>query len=100
MRDPTDLHQQDRDAEADEAAAEFKRKQATEDFKWLMAHRQGRRLMWGWLADAGVTRTPFSHSGSQTAFNCGVQQAGLRLLAQIHEHVPDAYVMMLKEHKE
>lgn len=99
MRDPTDLHQQELDAEAKAEREEFLRKQTAEDLKWLVAHKQGRRIVWSLLSSAGVTRTPFNNSGSVTAFNCGRQQIGLELLAQVMEHVPDAYVVMLKEHK-
>jgi hypothetical protein len=98
-RDPTDLLQHDLDDAAQAERLESLRKQDTEDLKWLMAHKQGRRIVWSLLSSAGVTRTPWNHSGSVTAFNCGKQQIGLELLARIMEHVPEAYVVMLKEHK-
>ncbi len=100
MRDPTDLNQLELDAEAKRLRDEQQRNRETEDLKWLMAHKQGRRLAWQWLADSGVFRNPFNHSGSVTAFNCGQMNLGQQLMARIMEHVPDAYVVMLKEHKE
>jgi len=96
--DPTDLHQQRLDAEARVAAEELERKQEAEDWKWLMAHKAGRRLTWKLLADCGVFRTPFNHSGSITAFNCGRHAVGLELLGSVMEHVPDALHVMQKEH--
>jgi hypothetical protein len=100
MRDPTDLIQQDLDAEAQRLRDEQARKQEIEDIKWLMAHRAGRRIVWGQLAEGGLFRNPFNNSGSLTAFNCGELNAAQRLFAKVMEHVPDSYVVMLKEHKE
>jgi hypothetical protein len=99
MREPTDLHQQELDAEAQRQRDEFLRMQETEDLKWLMAHQAGRRIAWQLLARSGVFRNPFNNSGSVTAFNCGQMNLGQQLLAQILEHAPDAYVKMLKDQK-
>lgn len=99
MNDPTDLHTQEADEATQRRNADFLAKREVEDLKWLMAHKQGRRLAWGLLSDAGIFRNPFNHSGSITAFNCGQMNLGQQLLAKIMEHAPEAYVVMTKEQK-
>lgn len=99
MRDPTDLRAQESDQAAEQQRGELRQRQATEDLKWLLAHRQGRRIAWQWLADAGVFRSTFNHSGSVMAFNEGQRCQGLKLLTAIMEHAPDAFTLMQKEAK-
>jgi len=98
MRDPTDLIGNEAEAQLEEQEAQRQRLQELDDYKWLMGHKQGRRLVRQWLADAGVYRNPFNHSGSVTAFNCGQLNAGQRLLAKVMEFAPEAYLVLLKEH--
>lgn len=100
MSDPTDLNQLELDAEGRRLQDEIQRKQETDDLKWLMAHKAGRRVVWQLLADSGVFRNPFNNSGSVTAFNCGQMNLGQQMMARILDHTPDAYIAMLKEHKE
>lgn len=98
MRDPTDLSGQERDAIAAGERAQRKALQRAEDIKWLMAHKQGRRLAWDWLEDARVFHQPFdSASDSRTAFNCGVRNAGLALFSEIMALAPDAFAVMQRE---
>lgn len=84
------------DRTIDEVLAEQQRREV-EDLKWLMAHKPGRRIMWGLLDLAGVYRTSFNNSGSVTAFNEGQRNVGLRYVAKIQEQMPDQYLLMLKE---
>lgn len=86
------------DKSPEQLLAEARRKEI-EDLKWLMTHEPGRRFMWRLLEAAGVYRTSFNNSGSITAFNEGQRNVGLRFLAEIHEHLPERYVQMLKEKK-
>lgn len=95
-RDPLDLDGQAADAESEEQKAQAQRRQEIEDFKWLMAHKQGRRLMSRLLASTGVFRTSMT-GNSQTFFNEGQRNIGLMLLAEVNDHCLDAYVLMLKE---
>lgn len=75
--------------------------QRAEDIKWLMAHAQGRRFVWGWLSDLGLYRTPFSgESVQQTHFNLGAHSTALALNAQVLEHAPDDYDLMAREARE
>lgn len=98
--DPLDL---DKQAEAKAAAAEIERVQRLieiEDFKWLMGHKPGRRLVWGLLEKHGVFRSSFSSDALQMAFMEGQRNDGLTLMALILEHAPDRYVEMMKEQKD
>jgi len=66
---------------------------------WLMGNKRGRRIMWRLLEKTGVYRCSFT-GNSTTFFNEGQRNVGLMLTAQIHEHAPDAYALMLKERRE
>lgn len=98
MRDPTDLLEQDAQAEADEARHQARQLQQAEDIKWLMKSEAGRRVAWRLLARTGLHRTPYAGIDAQTNFNCGQADVGLWFQAEILEHSPDAYLRMLKEH--
>jgi hypothetical protein len=98
MRDP--IEPVDEHAEqAAQATKALKRKQQVEDFKWLMAHAQGRRIVSRLLEESGVHRTSFNHSGSVMAFNEGKRHLGLYLMAEILEIAPESYVKLLKEYR-
>lgn len=97
MRDPIEPVDEHEEA-AKEARAALKRKQQVEDFKWLMAHAQGRRIVSRLLEESGVHRTSFNHSGSVMAFNEGKRHLGLYLMAEILEIAPESYVKLLKEY--
>lgn len=97
MRDPNDLLAQEIEADAETAAAAEKRRREREDFKWLMAHPQGRRIVTRLLEEAGVARTSFNHSGSVMAFNEGKRHIGLFLTAEILESAPEGYFKLLRE---
>lgn len=97
--DPTDLLQQDRDAEAFELKARERRRREMEDLRWLLGHPQGRRLVSRLLAEAGVFRSSFNHSGSLMAFNEGKRHVGLWLTGELMEANADGYMRVLKEFK-
>ncbi|OZI23744.1 hypothetical protein CAL26_09955 [Bordetella genomosp. 9] len=86
-----------RAAEAQEA--ERLAKQARDDFLWLMGDKRGRRLMWGWLAQARVFQPIFEPS-SRIYFNEGMRNFGCMFLTAIHEHCPEAYLQMVREVRE
>lgn len=100
MDDPLDALDADDPTEADTAKAKRKAQRDIGDLQWLMAHKQGRRIAYKLLADAGVFRNPFNHSGSVTAFNCGQMNIGQQFMAAVTESAPEAYMQMLKEAKE
>jgi hypothetical protein len=97
--DPTDLFAAQ---EADAHKAETDRREReleVEDLKWLMGHRQGRRIVWRKLQQCGVFQSSFSVNPIEMAFREGVRNAGLRLIADINEHCANRYNEMLKENK-
>lgn len=92
----------------DQAAQESKRKQRElkeqlaskseqDDVAWLMSSKRGRRILWRFLDRAGVYRTSFNQNSMTMAFNEGVRNEGLRLVATIHACAPEQYPVMLKE---
>ena len=97
MRDPIEPVDEREEAQA-KAASALKRKQQVEDFKWLMGHAQGRRIVSRLLEETGVHRTSFNHSGSVMAFNEGKRHIGLYLMAEILEIAPESYTKLLKEY--
>lgn len=100
MDDPIDLDAQDRAKEANDEIERVKRLIEIEDFKWLMAHKQGRRFIWRLLEKYGVFRSSFSTEPLQMAYLEGQRNDGLKLLLDIHEHTPDRYVELLREQKD
>lgn len=98
-RDPTDLRSQSDEADDEDRRAKRKQRQDTEDLKWLLAHKPGRRIAWRLMSEAGVFTTTFNPSGSVMAFNEGRRNQGVKLLTEIMTHAPDAFTLMQKEAK-
>ena len=94
--DPFDLAGQQAETERRELDGELKRQLAENDFKWLMGHEQGRRIVWGILDLAGVFRSSYT-GDAETFFREGQRNIGLILLAQINEHCPAQYAQMVDE---
>ncbi len=69
----------------------------SEDIKWLMSSRRGRRLVWRQLCRAGVFRSSFNTNSMAMAFAEGMKNEGLYLLAAIHKDAGDLYETMVKE---
>ena len=67
---PLDRRGQQAAKEADSRVKQLQAEQLREDMRWLMGDPRGRRLMWSWLADAGVYRTSFT-GNSETFFREG-----------------------------
>lgn len=64
----------------------------------IMDKRHGRRWVHELLVKAKVFSTPFLHGSTDgTAFNCGAQNLGLQILADITLAAPDKYIVMMKE---
>lgn len=81
-----------------DAKASAQRKREIEDFKWLVAHKQGRRILWRLLSMTGVFTSSMT-GNSQTFFNEGRRDIGLQLMAEVNEHSLEAFVQMMKEAK-
>lgn len=95
--DPTDTEDLDCQRNADAERAAMLRQQEVNDFKWLMGHQAGRRIVWRQLGAAGVFQSSYDPTATQMAFNEGRRSEGLRLLALVHELTPDLYPVMMKE---
>lgn len=99
LEDPTDLAGQRRAQEQEAKTGDLIRQQDADDFKALMATKRGRRFVWRLLEMAGVYRSSFGTNALQMAFTEGNRNTGLFLMAQIHEHCPEAYLTMLREQR-
>lgn len=87
----------DRDAKREDAKQETRLE--SDDLKWLMGNRRGRRIVWRLLSRAGVYRSSFSTNAMQMAFNEGNRNEGLRLIVTLHQICPERYAEMLQEQK-
>lgn len=98
-QDPTDLKTQERDKAKAERKQALESEVAAEDIKWLMGHKQGRRIAYRQLARAGVWQSSFNTNNAVMSFNEGRRDHGLAFLDQVMAHCPEQYLVMLKEHK-
>lgn len=64
--------------------------------RWLMAHAQGRRIVWRLLDRAGVYRDSFT-GNSTTFYNEGRRAMGLFVLEQLMDSCPEKYALMMNE---
>lgn len=73
-------------------------KRAQDDLATVLSTVQGRRYLWGLLADCGVFRLSYVPGAlPQTEFNEGRRSIGLKTMAEIHELDPALYVVMAQE---
>jgi hypothetical protein len=97
--DPFDIVGQDRSKHERDERNKHQRRVETEDIKWLMKGKQGRRIVWGLLEKTGVFRSSFT-GNSETFFREGMRNVGLMLLAQINESCPEQYTLMVQEQRD
>jgi len=96
--DPTDTRAQDKTkAELDEEARRLSR-QETDDFKWLMSDKRGRRIVWGLLERTGIYRSSFT-GNSETFFREGARNVGLVYLDLLNTYTPEKYNLMVTEQR-
>jgi len=98
--DPTDLDSQDKHRKARDLKEKLADQTENDDIKWLMSSKRGRRILWRFLDRAGVYRTSFHQNSMSMAFNEGVRNEGLRLVATIHASAPELFATMMKEANE
>ena len=60
---------------------------------------EGRRFVWGLIAEAGVFQNPFAGNALDTAFRCGNMNAGQSLLARVLDKHPESFLTMQKENQ-
>jgi hypothetical protein len=97
--DPTDINAIDRDEAARLSALRVLREQEANDFRWLMQHAQGRRIMRDMLKQAEVNKDCFT-GNSTTFYNEGKRSVGLYFEGKLKEHTLDEYCLMLKEQQD
>lgn len=74
------------------------RQRAQDDLATVLATVQGRRFVWGLLAECGVFRLSYVPGAlPQTEFNEGRRSIGLKTMAEIHDLDPALYVRMAQE---
>jgi hypothetical protein len=64
-----------------------------------MSHEQGRAWFYDVLLFCKVFQGPFTDDPYKTAFLCGEQNVGLRILDDIQTAAPDNYNKMISENK-
>ena len=90
------------DLDAEEIAAkrakdiELSSEESLRDLQWVMSDPRGRRFMWKLLNNTGINRLSFT-GNSHTFFNEGARNIGLQMTAILEQHLPGAYLEMLKE---
>lgn len=72
-------------------------KTESDDLKWLMSNKRGRRILWRLLDQSGVFRLSFNTNAMSMAFAEGNRNFGNRTLSQIHSLCPELYPQMVKE---
>lgn len=98
--DPLDLEGQEQAQQKVGNDKKLARQVEKEDMAWLMESKRGRRIVWRLLERAGVYRTSFvAQSNSQTAFNEGMRNFGLALLAEAGDSSPDGTSAMHGENR-
>lgn len=91
-----DILSQRRPDSPDADQAKLDERQASEDLKWLMADKRGRRFMWRLLSDTGLFRSSFT-GNSQTFFLEGRRDVGLKQLNNVMDDCPHRFNEMMKE---
>jgi hypothetical protein len=75
---------------------QFDEQQAASDLRAVMGTVPGRRLLWRLLARCRIYQSTFTGS-SETFFLEGKRSVGLEVLADIHRHCPDLYLLAQQE---
>ncbi len=96
--DPSDIRGQERVHAERAEQAKLAKESEESDLVWLMSSKRGRRIVWRLLDQSGVFRLSFNTNAMQMAFAEGTRSYGNRMLALIHDHSPELYPVMVKEH--
>lgn len=98
--DPTDLRAQQTRREETAEEERIRKLQEASDFRWLMRQPPFRRFLWRLLGFAGLYRSTFHEVQSVSAFREGRRDVGLFVQAEIQQHAPEQYELMLRERRE
>ena len=77
-------------------AKSLAKQQASEDWKWLMSTKQGRRVMHRVLSMAGIHRNSFT-GNSETFHREGRRALGLEIESELTKHAFPGYLEMLRD---
>lgn len=78
-----------------------KERDAKEAYRRVMATEEGRAVLWDILSQLGTFKTPLV-PGAQDLTYCAIgrQNAGLELMARLHDASPSGYLTMQEENKQ
>lgn len=76
-----------------------KEREHVEDLKWIFSSRAGRRFYWDLMVHCGIFKTSMTGT-SQTFFNEGRRNVGLKLISELNLADPEAYLKMITEEKD
>ena len=79
-----------------EGKAKRKSSQEDSDLLAVMSAPEGRRLLWRYLEITGIYKLSYT-GNSETFFNEGQRNIGLKLLAEIQRVAPAEYMEMVRE---
>lgn len=78
--------------------AEADQRELDEAITAMLQHKQTRRyLYWLFEITGAIGQNPYRNNFGDTAFACGEQNVGQRVLAHLLECAPDGFVSLLKE---
>ncbi len=66
------------------------------DVAGVLSTESGRRFYWRYLKECGVFESSFTGNNT-TFFNEGQRNIGLKLMADLNDSYPDAYIKMVQE---
>lgn len=95
--DAFDLEAQDKARQEQNLAIKRRAKEDSDDWKWLMGQKRGRRMVWRMLERAGVFRSSFDPDSLQMAFNEGARNEGLHTVNAIMSNCPEHWTTMSRE---
>ena len=100
MTDPTDIEEQQARRREEQQRLRVLAQQESDDLKWLMNAKRGRRVMHRLLERAGVFQLSFNTNAMTMAFNEGRRNEGLALTHKLMAACPEQWALMIKENAE
>jgi len=94
---PIDLGALQAARDANREMTDLERARFEEDFKWLVGHKPGRRIVWWLLSQARVFQNPWRSSANEMSFVAGNMNLGQMLLAEVLSIAPDSFTTMMRE---
>lgn len=96
---PKNVSEENNVKEAGEKAR-LQRNKHNDDVHFLMSSDHGQRFIWRVLAECGVSKLSFNHSGSITSFNEGARDVGHKIIDMLSQAEPTYYPkLMINAHE-